>query len=84
MKINFVVTTEDYEKSTKHIKDKETKERIKKQIKKIIENPEVGKPLTHDLKGERCVRIKPFRLIYTCDNDKLILLRFEHRKEVYK
>lgn len=84
MKINYVITTEDYEKNTKHIKDKETKERIKKQIKKIIENPEIGKPLTHDLKGERSVHIKPFRLIYTFENDKLILLRFEHRKEVYK
>ena len=84
MKINFVITTEEYEKNTKHIKDKEIKERIKKQIKKIIDNPEIGKSLTHDLKGEKCVRIKPFRLIYTINNDKLILLRFEHRKEVYK
>jgi mRNA-degrading endonuclease RelE of RelBE toxin-antitoxin system len=84
MKINYIVTTEEYERNTKHIKDKKTKERIKKQIKKIIEKPEVGKPLMHDLKGERSVHIKPFRLIYTVDNDKLILLRFEHRKEAYK
>jgi mRNA-degrading endonuclease RelE of RelBE toxin-antitoxin system len=84
MKINYVITTEDYEKNTKHIKDKETKDRIKKQIKKLIENPEIGKPLRHDLKGERSVHIKPFRLVYTFENDKLILLRFEHRKEVYK
>jgi mRNA-degrading endonuclease RelE of RelBE toxin-antitoxin system len=84
MKINYVITTEEYEKNTKHIKDKETKDRIKKQIKRIIENPEIGKPLRHDLKGERSVHIKPFRLVYICENDKLILLRFEHRKEVYK
>jgi mRNA-degrading endonuclease RelE of RelBE toxin-antitoxin system len=84
MTINYVITTEDYEKNTKHIKDKETKDRIKKQIKKLIENPEIGKPLRHDLKGERSVHIKPFRLVYTFENDKLILLKFEHRKEVYK
>jgi len=84
MKIKYIITTVEYEKNTKHIKDKETKERIKKQIKKLIENPEIGKPLRHDLKGERSVHIKPFRLIYTFENDKLILLRFEHRKEVYK
>jgi mRNA-degrading endonuclease RelE of RelBE toxin-antitoxin system len=84
MKINYVITTEDYERNTKHIKDKETKDRIKKQIKKLIENPEIGKPLRYDLKGERSIHIKPFRLVYTFENDKLILLRFEHRKEVYK
>ncbi|MEM5778547.1 MAG: type II toxin-antitoxin system RelE/ParE family toxin [Candidatus Aenigmatarchaeota archaeon] len=84
MKINCVITTEEYEKNTKHIKDKETKDRIKKQIKKLIENPEIGKPLRHDMKGERSVHIKPFRLVYAFENDKLILLRFEHRKEVYK
>jgi len=84
MKISYVVTTEEYEKDTKHIKDGETKERIKKQIRKIIENPDIGKSLTHDLKGERSVHIQPFRLIYAIDNDKIILLRFEHRKEVYK
>jgi len=84
MKINFVITTEEYEKNTKHIKNKETKDRIKKQIKKLIENPDEGKPLRYDLKGERSVHIKPFRLVYTVDCDKIILLRFEHRKEVYK
>ena len=83
MSINFVVTTEDYENSTKHIKDIKTKERIKKQIEKIINHPKTGKPLTHDLKGERSIRIKPFRLIYSIEGDKLILMKFEHRKEVY-
>lgn len=84
MEISYVVTTEEYEKDIKHIKDNKTKERIKKQIRKVIENPESGKPLIHDLKGERSVHIQPFRLIYTIDGDKIILLRFEHRKEVYK
>ena len=84
MKINSVITTEEYEKNVKHVKDKGTKDRIRKQIKRIIENPDAGKPLRHDLKGERSVHIQPFRLIYAVDCDKLILLRFEHRKDVYK
>lgn len=84
MKIKFVITTNSFEKDIKHIKDKKTKERIKKQINKIIENPEIGKPLRYSLKGERTIRIKPFRLIYTFEEDKLILLRFMHRKEAYR
>ena len=58
-------------------------QKIKKQILKILENPEVGKPLRH-IRNERVLYIKPFRLIYTLRKDELILLKFEHRKKVYK
>jgi len=58
---------------------------IKKQISKIMERPEIGKPLKYFLKGERMIYIWPYRLIYTISGgDKLILLRFEHRKDAYK
>ena len=59
------------------------KERVKKQIRKIIENPGTGKPLRYGLKGEWTVRVPPYRLIYAVQGDRLILLRFEHRKSVY-
>jgi mRNA-degrading endonuclease RelE of RelBE toxin-antitoxin system len=36
----------------------------KGQIWKVLENPEVGKPLRHSKKGERSLRIPPSRLIY--------------------
>ena len=67
----------------KKVKNKSTKEKIKKQIIKIIKNPEIGKPLRFRLKGERTVYIKPYRMIYTLIKDKLCLLRFEHREKVY-
>jgi len=64
-------------------KDVFIRKKINKQIKKIIENPNVGKPLRLTLTGERAVYIKPFRLIYTFTSDKIIILRFDHRKKVY-
>jgi addiction module RelE/StbE family toxin len=83
VEIKFVIFTEKFEKEFKKIKDKGLKEKLKKQIVKIIENPAFGKPLKYCLKGERTVYVKPYRLIYKVEGDKLILLRFEHRKEVY-
>ena len=62
--------------------DKTLLEKLKKQIIKIIENPQVGKPLKYK-RGERTLYLKPFRLIYSLNQDELILLKFEHRKSVY-
>lgn len=44
----------------------------------------MGKPLRYGLKGEWSVRISSYRLIYAVQGDRLILLRFEHRKEGYE
>ena len=81
--INAIIWTQKFEQEFKKIKDRITQDKIEKQIKKVLENPTVGKPLRYDLKGERTIYIKPFRLIYTVDKNKLILLRFEHRNGVY-
>ena len=78
-----VTFSEGFEKSFKKLKDKTLKGRIIKQIKKIIENPLIGKPLRHDLRGERSLYIKPYRLIYAVRKDEIILLRFLHREKVY-
>ncbi len=81
--INEIVYTSKFEHDVKKVKDKPFKEKIQKQIIKILENPEIGKPLRYALKGERTVRVAPYRIIYAVQRNKLILLRFEHRKEVY-
>jgi addiction module RelE/StbE family toxin len=83
VEIKFVISTEKFEKEFKKIKDKGLREKLKKQIVKIIENPDLGKPLRYDLKGEWTIYVKPYRLIYKVEGDKLILLRFEHREKVY-
>ncbi len=77
-----VIYTEKFEREFKKA-DNSMKDKIKKQIKKVIENPMVGKPLKYDLKGERTIYVKPFRIIYSFLNNTIYFLRFEHRKEVY-
>lgn len=83
VKIRFVVPTEKFEMEFKKLKDKGLKDKLKKQIVKITENPNFGKPLRYDLKGEWTIYVKPYRLIYKVEEDKLILLRFEHRGKAY-
>lgn len=84
MVVTKVVRTKKFESSVKGVKDRGLKNKIKKQIAKIIGNPRAGKPLKFDLKGERVVRIKPYRLIYAVKGETLYLLRFEHRKKIYR
>lgn len=82
--IREVIWAQKFERDFKKIKDDLTKSKIKKQIQKILQNPKVGKPLRHELKGEWAVYVKPYRLVYAVVSDKLFLLRFEHRDKVYK
>ena len=63
--------------------DKSYSDRIDKIIIKVIENPEIGKPMRFDRKGTREVYIKPFRLSYAYDkeSDILYLLDVYHKDE---
>jgi len=78
-----IIRSEEFIKRTEKIKDKLTKERIFKQIKKIITNPEIGDFLNYE-KGVRKIYIPPFRLLYAYKNNKLYLLDFDHRDRIYK
>lgn len=79
-----VTFSQTFEKEFRKIRDNATKQKIRKQIQKLLENPQVGKPLRYDLKGERTIYIKPYRLIYSVQEDELFMLRFEHRDDVYE
>jgi len=70
-------------KTISKIKDNSIRERVKKQIKKIIANPEVGKPMKYGRKGTRELYIKPFRISYTYIKNKneLIFLELYHKKK---
>ncbi len=78
-----IVYTEKFEKEFKKT-DKSVKDIAVKQIQKIIQNPEIGKPLKYNLKSERTVYVRPYRIIYSFFENTLYFLRFEHRKEVYE
>ena len=82
MKINSVTRSSTFIKQTKHL-DQFLLEKLRKQITKVIENPFIGKPLRYK-RDERSLYIKPFRLVYAVREDELILLKFDHRKKVYK
>jgi len=75
-----------FKKNIKHIKDNSLKVRIKKHIKKIIDNPEIGDFLGYELKNKRKIYVKPFRIIYFYDKEKdlIKLLDFEKRDKVYR
>jgi mRNA-degrading endonuclease RelE of RelBE toxin-antitoxin system len=83
VEIRAIVYTQKFERDVKKLRDGLMKERLEKQIRKIVEDPEAGKPLRYGLEGEWTVRIPPYRLIYAVQGDRLILLRFEPRKEAY-
>jgi mRNA-degrading endonuclease RelE of RelBE toxin-antitoxin system len=77
-----ITPSNTFKKNVKGL-EQELRDRLEKQIRKIIENPTVGKPLKYK-RGERSLYIKPFRLIYAIRGDEIILLKFEHRSRVYK
>ncbi len=58
-------------------------DRVQKIIKKIIEDPEIGKPMRFDRKGTREVYLPPFRISYSYNkgDDILYLLEIYHKDE---
>lgn len=81
--VDEIEETYKYTKSIQKIKDNLLKEKVKKQIKKIIENPKIGKPMRYAKKGTRELYIKPFRLSYCYlkEKSKIIFLDFYHKNE---
>ena len=65
------------------MKSNSVKERIKNQIKKILENPEIGKPMRYARKGTRELYIGSFRLSYSYlkNENKIIFLDLYHKDE---
>ena len=74
--------TSNFEKTISKI-DSSLKEKIYKQITKIIESPEIGKPMMYSRKGSRELYIKPFRLSYAYlkEENKIIFLDLYHKDE---
>ena len=63
------------------IKNKADEEKIKKQIKKVIENPETGKPMRYGRKGTREIYVGSFRLSYAYvkEENRVIFLDIYHK-----
>lgn len=65
------------------IKDPVLKEKIIKQITKLNDNSETGKPMKYTRKGTRELYISPFRLsyLYVKEEDKIVILDLYHKDE---
>ena len=61
--------------------DESIKIKVEKLLVKLINNPEIGKPMRYGRKGTREVYAPPFRLSYAYApaEDKIILLDFYHK-----
>lgn len=72
-----------FEKKIKKIKDNLLKSKVKKQISKIIDFPEIGKPMRYARKGTREVYVTPFRLsyLYIEKENKIVFLDLYHKDE---
>jgi len=70
-------------KRVRKIKGNSIKERVKNQIKKILEDPEIGKPMKYARKGTRELYVGSFRLSYAYlkDDSKIIFLDIYHKDE---
>ena len=72
-----------FKRTVSKIKDRALKEKIKKQIKRIIASPETGKPMRYTRKRTREVRIPPFRLsyMYLKNKNRIVFLELYHKDE---
>ena len=72
-----------FEKTIKKLRDTLVKEKVKKQIEKIVNVPEIGKPMRFNRKGTREVYIPPWRLsyIYLKEENKIVFLDLYHKDE---
>ena len=78
--VNVIFDTH-FERTIRKIHNDAIKERLIKQIKRIVENPEIGKPMKYGRKGTRELYIPPFRLSYFYNEKKncILFLDFYHK-----
>ena len=59
------------------------KEKIIKQVMKLKENPELGKPMGYSRKGTRELYISPYRLsyLYIKEENKVVIINIYHKDE---
>ncbi len=78
-------TTRHFDKSLQKLtkKNKALKDRVLNKIAETVDNPGIGEPKGHELKGLRGVHIDPFVIIYAIVGTKVIFLHFDHHDKAY-
>lgn len=70
-----------FKKLTK--KDTALEQRLGKKIRAICENPEIGEPKSHNLKGLRGEHVDPFVIIYGVFGDIIVFVHVDHHDKAY-
>ena len=78
-----VTFSDDFNRKYNKIKNEALRLRLLKVIKKLRDFPYSGKPLRHNLKEHRNIRVRPFRIIYRIEEDSIVVICFDYRKYVY-
>ena len=81
--VRTVHWSDDFMRRIRKIKDASLQDKVKKQIERIVLEPECGKPMRYGRKGTREVHIAPFRLAYAyfVGEDRIVLLDLYHKDE---
>lgn len=76
-----VIFDKKFQITISKIKDSSVQNNVKNKIEKIVENPEVGKPMSYTRKGTREVYVGSFRLSYKYSKmeDTIEFLEFYHK-----
>jgi mRNA-degrading endonuclease RelE of RelBE toxin-antitoxin system len=64
-------------------KDAALKQRLGKKIKAICENPEIGEPKSHNLKGLRGEHVDPFVIVYGIFGEYVVFIHIDHHDKAY-
>ena len=64
--------------------ERHKREMVFKKIQKILEHPELGKPLHAPLGGYRSERLEKYRIIYKISANTVEFAWFEHRQDAYQ
>jgi len=77
------IFSSNFRKKFEKIKDKLLKEKVIKQILKLRENPDFGKPMMYARKGTRELYVSSYRIsyVYYPKEDKIIFLDVYHKDE---
>lgn len=77
-----VIFDDKFKRIISKIKDNTVQKNVQGKIEKIIDNPEIGKPMRNVRKGTRELRVGSFRLSYVFhkDTDTIEFLEIYHKK----
>jgi mRNA interferase RelE/StbE len=83
--VHKLLYTEEAKKQIKKLHEP-WKGRIREATEKIAVDPEIGKPLTRELKGRWSFRVGDYHILYRVHHAEVIvlILTVGHRREIYK